>query len=368
MRTYYVGLSIAAATAAGLANLSCSAVECGPGTIERDGLCAPAEQITEPAGCGGVGPFATVLGLDGLCESETPTVCDAETTREELDAETGVTTCIGTAGGCGSEIPCTAPSANRATICGRLWDTGTDTQIAQAADNPEMECNPSAPTTDGPCSLRVRFFDAVDFASNPTGAMPLTPEGGVFQDGCGRYRGHNMPRATLGFIGIGVDDAPGITPDVPHRITGVATANELANPARGFRAYATTVATDTAWSTSSGIGGMSFAERGVLAIVFHYKGNPQSGVMARRNGALIPDDDFYFSDTGIARTTVAAAQTSTGANGTALVIDVPSPTAHDGLGGEPSGCRWPTNLAAAIPGVVFVQIKEAETPAGAACP
>ncbi|KAB2902686.1 MAG: hypothetical protein F9K40_07540 [Kofleriaceae bacterium] len=366
MRTYYVGLSIAAATAAGLANLSCSAVECGPGTIERDGLCAPAEQITEPAGCGGVGPFATVLGLDGLCEAETPTVCDEDTTEEVTDMDTGVTTCIGTGGGCGTPVRCDPPDANRATLCGQIYDTGSDTPIAAAAVNPTGEC-PATRPDDGPCSLRVRFFDAVDFASNPSGAMPLTPEGGVYQDGCGRYRGHNMQRATLGFIGIGVDDATA-TPAVQHRLTGVATANELANPGRDFRAYATTVATDQAWTSSAGLTGMSFAERGVLAIVFHYKGVPQAGVMARRNGALIPDDDFYFSDTGIARTTVDPAQTSTGMNGTALVIDVPSPTAHDGIGGEPAGCRWPSNLAAAIPTVVFVQIKEAETPAGAACP
>ena len=321
MRTYYIGLALVTA-AAGLSNLSCSAVECGSGTIERDGLCFPADDITTPAGCGGIGPFATVLGLDGKCEAETPTICDEDTTREEIDMDTGVTTCIGTAGGCGSEIDCTAPSANRATVCGRIWDTGTDTLIAQAAQNPEMPCG--TPTTDGPCSLRVRFFDAVDFAANPMGAMPLSPEGGVYQDGCGRFRGHNMQRATLGFIGIGVDDAPGITPAVPHVTTGVALANEAANPARGFRAYSTTVQTDTDWHTSSMIGGQTFAQRGVLAIVYHYKGVPQAGVTARRNGNPIPTEDFYFSDTGVARTTVAAAQTSTGANGTALVIGTPS--------------------------------------------
>jgi hypothetical protein len=152
--------------------------------------------------------------------------------------------------------------------------------------------------------LRLRFFDAVDFASDPMGAMPLVPEGGVYQDGCGRYRGHNMPRATLGFIGVGVDDAPGATPVVPHRLTGVAIANGLANPGRAFRAYTTRVETDMDWSTSSAIGGETFAQRGVLAIVFHYRGLPQENVVIRRNSALIPTDDFYFSDTGIARTTV----------------------------------------------------------------
>ena len=365
MRTY-LGLSLAAA-AAGLVNVSCSQIECGQGTIERDGVCQPTDGTT-PGMCGGDGPFATVLGLDGLCETEVPTVCDETTTREEVDDQTGVTTCIGITGGCGSEIECNAPDANKATLCGRIWDSEVDTPIAAAMTTPEVMCNSAAPTTDGPCSLRLRFFDALDFAMNPTGAMPIVPEGGVYTDGCNRYRGHNMTRATFGFMGIAVDDAPGITPVTPHRLTGVATSNAFASPGREFRAYVTRVSTDMAWSTSSGIGGMTFSQRGVLAIIFHYKGVPRNNVQIRRNNMLIPTDDFYFSDSGIGRTTVVAAQAMTGANGTGLVINSNTPIAHDGVGNEPSGCIWPSNLAASIPGVVFMQIKEAETAAGAACP
>ncbi|HUQ04350.1 MAG TPA: hypothetical protein VM261_17745, partial [Kofleriaceae bacterium] len=228
----------------------------------------------------------------------------------------------------------------------------------------------------GPCSLRVRFFDALDFAGNPQTAQPIIPPEGVYQDGCNRYKGHNMTRPMFGFVGIGVDDAPGITPTTPHRVTGVATANNLATPARGFRAYITKVSTDQLWSTSAALGGMSFGQRGVLAIVFHYKGAPRSGVTIRRSGSPIPNDDFYFTDTGITRTTVSGGipgtQSSTGANGTGLVINADTPIAHDGIGGEPGTpgqCVWPSNLGASIPNVVFVQIKEAElATGGAACP
>lgn len=367
MRTSYIGFMLAAA-AAGLVNASCSNVECGQGTVERDGACFPADQGTEPSMCGGTGPFATVLGLDGKCETEVPTVCDEESTRAETDDATGVTTCIGVTGGCDSEIQCQAPDSGRITLCGRIWDAETDDPIAAALNTPEMMCNPAAPTTDGPCSLRVRFFDALDFASNPATAMPIMPPEGVFTDGCNRYRGHNMTRPQFGFIGIGVDDAPGITPAVPHRLTGVATANALATPGRGFKAYITRVSTDNLWTSTSGIGGMTFAQRGVLAIVFQYKGAPRAGVTVRRAGATIPADDYYFSDTTKARTMVSAALTMTGANGTGLVVNTDSPTAHDGIGAEPAGCQWPSNLAAAIPNVVFMQIKEAELPGGAACP
>ena len=168
MRTY-LGLTLVAA-AASLVNVSCSQVECGQGTVERDGTCFPADTATNPAGCGGAGPFATVLGLDGKCEAAVPTVCDVDTTREEVDDVTGVTTCIGTGGGCPSEIDCPAPMANKATLCGRVYDSETDMPIPEAALTPEMRCDPAAPTNDGPCSLRLRFFDALDFALNPTGA------------------------------------------------------------------------------------------------------------------------------------------------------------------------------------------------------
>jgi hypothetical protein len=374
MRTSYFGLTLAAA-AAGLVNASCSTVECGQGTVERDGACFAADQSTEPGMCGGTGPFATVLGLDGTCETEVPTVCDEETTRAETDDQTGVTTCIGTGGGCEVEIQCSAPESGRITLCGRIWDAETDMPIAASIDGSTAECDPAAPTTSGPCSLRVRFFDALDFAGDPAGAMAITPPDGVYTDNCNRYRGHNMTRPQFGFIGMGVDDAPGITPTTPHRLTGVATANALATPGRGFRAYSTRVSTDMLWSTSAAIGGMTFAERGVLAIVFRYQGQPRAGVQIRQAGSLIPNTDFYFTDTGIARTSVSpgvpGTQSVTGANGTGLVISVDTPTAHDGVGAEPGTpgqCIWPSNLAAAIPGVVFIQTKDAETTLGAACP
>jgi hypothetical protein len=364
MRTY-LGLTLVAA-ATSLVNLSCSQVECGQGTVERDGVCYPADTATNPSSCGGDGPFETEEGLDGKCWTKVPTVCDETSTREEVDDTTGVVTCIGTAGGCGSSIDCPAPAAGKATLCGRIWDAESDDPIAAAPGATGTACG--TPTTDGPCSLRVRFFDAVDFASDPMAAQPLAGE--VLTDDCNRYRGKDLTRATFGFIGVGVDDAPGITPTTPHRVTGVAASNAFASPGRDFAAYTTKVTTDMAWHTSSGIGGMTFAQRGVLAVVFHYHNAPVAGVQIRRGGATIPADDFYFSDTTKARTTVAAAQTVTGANGTALALNPgsSSPTEHDGVGGLPSGCQWPTNLAAAIPGVVFVQIKDAQTAAGAACP
>lgn len=346
------------AMAAGASNVSCSTIDCGEGTVERDGVCFPANTDPDVAECAP----GTVLGSMG-CEVEEPTQCDPQTTQEQLDPETGITTCVGTGGDCTSEIGCPAPDSNKASLCGRLWDVETDTPLT--ASGTGTQCAAPFPAT-GPCSIDLKFYDALDFAIDPAQAVPLTPEGGVYLDDCGRYRGFNMPRANFGYIGIATDDAMD-TAD-RHRLTGVATSNAFASPGTEFRAYVTKITTDELWTEGLALTGSTLAQRGVLAITFHYKEVPRSGVQVRRNGALIPNDDYYFTDLDAQRTAASLTPTVTGANGTVLVVNSDKAIGHDGTGGEPGTCLWPSNLAAAIPGVVFVQLKEAETSGGAACP
>jgi hypothetical protein len=154
---------------------------------------------------------------------------------------------------------------------------------------------------------------------------------------------------------------------VPHRLTSIAFSNAEASPGI-VRAYSTRVSTDAIWSMSSSVGGMTFAQRGALVKVFTYRGLPRANVTVRRSGATISSADFYFSDTGITRTTIDPQRTYTGSSGSVLVIDSSTPVAHDGVGGEPAGCVWPANLGASTPGVVSFDLVEAETPAGAPCP
>lgn len=364
MRNQLQMLITGLAVAAGFGNVSCSKVDCGEGTVERDGTCFPADDQPGSANC----TPGTVLGSMG-CEVETPTQCDVNTTMEVFDPETGLTTCIGTgAVGCSTELSCSSPDSGRASLCGRIYDTETDLPIVDpvAGGGTGAQC-PVNPTQTGPCSLDLKFYDALDFAQDPMAAMPLPPEGGVYLDDCGRYRGHNMPRATFGFIGVAVEDAAG-TPD-RHIRTGVATSNQVASPGNRFRAYVTRNETNATWTAGAGIGSPSFAQRGVLAVIFHYKGMPRENVTIRRNGSNVPNtEDFYFTDPGIARTMIDTTSDDTGPNGTVLVVNSPTPISHDGVGNEPPGCIWPANLAASIAGVVFVQIKEAELAGGAACP
>lgn len=265
---------------------------------------------------------------------------------------------------CAVPLPCPAPPAGRATLCGRILDAETD-EVVAAASPTRQAC--TGVTTSGPCSLRVRYFDALDFAMNPTGAMPIMPETSMVDD-CGRFRATNMARATFGFIGIAVDDAPGITPAEPHVLTGVTFTNALASEPTDVRAYATRVSTDQLWATGAGLTNQSFGQRGVLLKVFVHQGQPVAGVTVRRNDAPVPADDSYFSDAGRTRRMVDPARSATGPNGSVLVLNGPSPIEHGGTGSEPAGCQWPRNLGASIPGVVSIDVVQAETPAGAACP
>lgn len=353
--------AFAGAVAAG--SFGCDALDCGPGTIESNGTCVPSNLDPDPAQCGD----GTVLGPGGTCIPEVQVICDPDTTEEQVDPETGVITCvgIGTPTMCSTDLPCPAPDAGKSTICGRLVDSQTDQPIA-AAGATGAQCDLANPTTDGPCSLKLTFVDALQFAMSPSGATPL-PSDPIILDDCGRYKATNITASSFGFTGIAVDDAAG-TGD-RYKLTGVALDDDNAKPARGFAAYATRNETDAAWTSSSGLTGNSLATRGVLATIFRHGTTPVAGVMVRRTGQVVAADDFYFDDPSPStRNHIAPAQNSTGTDGTALMINSIAPDNHDGVGGEPAGCRWPVALAASIPNVVFMQVKVAETTGGAECP
>jgi hypothetical protein len=265
---------------------------------------------------------------------------------------------------CAIPLPCPAPTTDKVTLCGRIYDTESD-DVVEASNPTRQAC--TGTTASGPCSLRVRYFDALDFAMNPTGAQPIVPPESVVDD-CGRFRAQNMTRATFGWIGIAVDDAPTVTPAEPHRLTSVSFANAEAVGNTQMRAYTTRVATDQRWTTTAGLTGMTFAQRGVLLKVFLYHDQPVAGVRILRNGSMIPADDFYFSDVGPTRSTIDPAQSATGANGSVLMINGPTPIELSGTGAEPAGCQWPANLGASVAGVISVDRREAETSSGSACP
>lgn len=246
--------------------------------------------------------------------------------------------------------PCPVPSGpNKVTVCGRIHDLET-TQLIVGDD-----------TT----AIRVRVYDALAFAGGATTSL-----GEDQPDSCGRFVVPDVVVPFTTFVAVVTDDRADSELDdyVP---TAVATSPIAGQPIR-LAAFATRRATDAAWSASAELPAPPFGERGVYVAIFldptqpplpPFAGAPVAGVVVAHSGSMTdPDADFYFADLEPAiRRHVDPAQTSTGANGTAL-FSSGDLMEFTGLGAEPPGCQWPKTLGKAIPGAVFVQERVAECP------
>ncbi len=259
---------------------------------------------------------------------------------------------------CAPDLPCPSAAPGRVTVCGRLLDVETDLGIESA--NPRWaECGTAKAATDGPCQLEIQFYDALDFAGNPTGATPLQ-YANLYRDDCGRFVAENVQRPSLGFLGIGVDDASG-EPDT-HRLTGVAFPVTSGQIRTREMVYSLRTETDVAWSAQAGLGASSFVDRGVILTLFvDGDGAPVAGAKVVSNGSVRAADDYYFSDTNPRlRSTVDPSLTAAGLNGAGLMLNSPL-VEHSGMGGEPTGCHWSSALAASIPGVLFARHAELQS-------
>ena len=332
----------------------CKEVECGEGTIERNGACEPADTSIDPATCG---PNTMAVGDQCLPLFE-PTQCDPATTEAEVDPETNVTTCIGTGGGgCGAALPCPQPSTGKQTICGQLYHIETSEPFA-AADANATRCDPSAPATSGPCALRINPYDAVAFAMDPM-TPPLTT-GDNYIDNCGRFRLTDVTPGASPFIALGMDDVDPtkVGPQGVTNATGIALSRAVDMATRDVELFAVPATTTTKWAMT---GGPTIAG-GIYVMMFRQRRAPsrltQAGVTAIKNAMPAPTDDHYFVPTDVTRERIDPTAMTTGANGTALVtnvmLDVTKP--NTGAGALPPGCRWSLHLARTVAGVVFVQV------------
>ncbi|MEJ7604197.1 MAG: hypothetical protein WKG01_40405 [Kofleriaceae bacterium] len=343
---------------------SCDSVECGDGTIERDGKCVPANVVVDNATCG---PFTELEGT--VCVPELPpTLCDGETTEENIDPETGVITCVGTgAGGCTAPFPCGTPVAGKQSICGQLYDLETNQKLSKA-DATGAPCTASEAT--GPCAIGIRAYDAIAFGSDPGSAMPLAVEE-ITIDDCGRYgvKGITVPAGP--FIGLGIDDANpanqgplGITNTV-----GVTTLKAPGTATQKFEAFVVAKSVTDMWTASGG----PPLSGGLFVPIFRAARTGlanQENVVVTRNGAVIPDDDHYFVDqTG--HTTIDPAATATSTNGTAIITNaaVTESTAYSAqVGPLPAQCVWEKRAGASLPFIVFVSVFRPANALGMTCP
>lgn len=357
MRSYLLLALFSALLASG-----CDSVECGDGTIERDGACVRADQTVGTAKCG---PFTKLVG--DVCLPEfPPTVCDSSSTEADVDDATGVTTCFGTGvAGCSAPLPCPMPSAGKQTICGRIFDFQNNTPFAVAAAT-GLKCTG---TEGGPCTLGVKAYDALAFAGDPT-IQPLAADLPYIDD-CGRYRLTNITTPGGPFVAIAIDDAmPG--PAGTTNPTGVATPTAAGAATKDLDAFIASAATTSAWSSSGGppISG------GIYAMVFRAGKagtETRAGITATLRGMAVSQttghEDHYFAADDATRTTIAAAATVTGVNGTALVTGASTADMLEYSGsGLPPECVYTKHAGASIPNVLFIQVLRPTNAPSATCP
>lgn len=328
----------------------CEQGVCGVGTVDRNGVCEAVVNPPGPPTCCGPGTYFEPTILQ--CAPEYPPMeCDSESAIE-VPGPDGVIDCIGTGMTECGPIPCPVPSGGKLSVCGRLHDIETSQPIVGA--NTGAACDPDVPEASGPCALELQFYDALQFAGDPTGATPL-PYDRLRVNDCGYFAAENIPAPALGFLGIGVDDAGSAD---SYALSGVAIASVAGAREPDLTLYATRRTTDEMWTTSAEnpYGASTFSEHGVYVAIFLDENGPVEGVVVTQNGSPQPASDYYFSDTDpLMRSTVDTSLTSTGPNGTALLGDSQLVN-HSGTGGGiPANCQWPSNLADAIPGVVFIQ-------------
>lgn len=347
----------------------CKSVDCGPGTIERNGTCDPSTIATGSAACGD----GTMLVGDRCEPILPPTSCDPSTTTEMTDPDTGVIVCVGTGGpgGCSGTFACPQPSSGKTTFCGQLYDI-TDNSKFQATDHMPTGAPCQGTETTGPCALKITPFDALAFGQSPSTTQPLA-NGGTDIDDCGRFRVKDIAQPSSPFIGLGIDDRTATMIGDPGGITnttGVAAAAVPDGAITNQEAWIAPKATTDMWAAS---GGPPVANGIYVGIFRAHKcdsnnKNCTGDAFANQAGAAftlatagpLTSDDYYFQAAEVGHTTIDPNATATGVNGTGLLKNASvtngiNYTAQGGLT-DTTDCKWDTKAAASIPNIVFFQV------------
>ncbi|MBV8756589.1 MAG: hypothetical protein JO257_04925 [Deltaproteobacteria bacterium] len=355
----------------------CKSVDCGPGTIERNGTCDPSDESTGSAACGD----GTALIGDRCEPILPPTKCDPATTAEMPDPnDPSVTICVGTGGGgCSGTFACPTPMSGKTTICGQLYDI-TDNSKFQGPSPMGAPCQGTETT--GPCALKITPYDALAFGGMPTTTQPLA-NGGFEIDDCGRFRVKDIAQPSSPFIGLGIDDRNATMVGDPAGVTnttGVAAAAVPGGTVTNQEAWIAPKATTDMWQTSGG----PPVSGGIYVGIFRaHKCDPnnnnctgdkfanQAGVTFTLSGSTLPNDDYYFAPAEVGHTMIDTNASSTGVNGTGLLknASVSNLINYSGTGGltDTTNCKWDTKAAASIPNIVFFQVYRPVNQLGKQC-
>jgi hypothetical protein len=253
---------------------------------------------------------------------------------------------------CDMELPCPAPASGRFMICGRLYDFSS-----------------SHPIVDGPTatSLKVSFYDALAFASNPAES---TPELSVTPDACGRFvasapdhQGVSVPNAQ--FVLVSVDDAAVNAPAGDFVATGVLFEAIAGASQQHAHAYATRETSADDWS---GPQSPTLVEQGVYAAIFidttkpragSFDGEPTAGVTLTRESKTTAKI-FYFDDASPVQHSHLGGD-ATGASGTVIIVGGDSFDTYGGSGPAPE-CAWPPAVGGTVPNTILVSEREGTCP------
>jgi hypothetical protein len=345
MTTLAATAGVALVTALAASQSGCSTVECGEGTIERDGDCVGSNQTTVPATCGD----GTIL-VNGTCVAEA--VCDPSSTVL-VPVGDGTFICEGQGGGelpaCDAPAqPCPQASGTTISICGQFYDVESDDPLG-ATEGPATRCDPTNLAPSGPCSFKLEFYDALGFSMGSTTQLAYDPDDLVY-DSCGRFRVTGLTPGGSGITAVGARGA--ITSGIAVRATAGGTYP-------GQRLYTVTQATNDKWSAQ--IGRADIRATGVyVAIHVLPEGlTPVEGVtLTGTTGGN--NANWYFSDSDPRQRSMVAPTTQgvTGANGTAILLDQPTLGSFTSTGGTlPGTCEWGTLQGGNIPGVYFIQLR-----------
>lgn len=350
----------------------CAVAGCGASDASSSGMDATVRDAQIGAAMRDTGVDATVrdaqvgavmrdTGVDAVVRDAQIDAATHDTGIDTMEDDSGVDADV--PGDCNAPVACPSAAADKVTLCGRLYDVQTDAKIRAAVPR-FASCGSGDEATDGPCQLELRFYDALDFASNPTTTPPLAVQT-FHMDDCGRYVAENIDRPSLGFLALVVEDATAAPDD--HRMTAMAFAVSSAEVRENQRSYVVRKSTDVKWSADVGLGASTFVDLGVLMSIFYHGDAPVAGVTVNSNGTARAGDDYYFSDTEAKLRYTVTASGPTQANGATLLLNS-SLVQHSGLGAEPVGCVWPSEIGVAVPGVLWVLPQVAELSGGGACP
>jgi hypothetical protein len=271
--------------------------------------------------------------------------------------------------GCDAPFACPATNAGHQTICGQLFDLEDGSKF-QAMGAAGTQC--TTPTAEGPCSLNIIAYDAVDFATNPAAATPLASDP-VYIDDCGRYRLTDIVVPSGPFIGLSIDDAdaPDSGPEGSTNTVSVSVAKQAGSSTANIDGWIASQATTDMWEIS----GAPPVSGGLFIPIFHEavattSRDLQDGVSVTKSGSPVPLQDHYFVATETARQSIDPSATVTGVNGTVLVTGA---SINDGVvysgtgGGLSSECQWETHAGSSVPFILSVQAFRPQDVIGQAC-